>query len=65
MTNKKESPTLARLRALTRIAGPDDPIYQSGLVMNAVRRPVPPPAQQRNDKPEQSATQGQPKKGST
>lgn len=29
-----------RIAARTKIAGPDDPIYASGLVMNGIRQPV-------------------------
>lgn len=31
-----ESESLKRLKSLSRVAGPDDPIYSQGLVMNAV-----------------------------
>ena len=34
----KESESMKRLMALDRIAGPDDPIYQSGVAMVSIRR---------------------------
>ena len=34
-----ESESMKRLRALERVAGPDDPIYQSGVTMTFIRRP--------------------------
>jgi hypothetical protein len=43
-----ESESFKRLMALGRVAGPDDPIYSSGLTMTSVQRPQQsmPPSQQ-------------------
>ena len=35
----KHSESMKRLMALARVAGPDDPIYQSGVTMVSIRRP--------------------------
>jgi hypothetical protein len=41
VTKKPESDAVKRLRAMERIAGPDDPIYSSGLTMNSIREARP------------------------
>lgn len=39
MTKITKSESYKRLMALDRVAGPDDPIYQGGLVMTDIRKP--------------------------
>ena len=47
-TKNTESESLKRLRSMVRIAGPNDPIYSSGLTMNSVRSQ---PEQERPQEP--------------
>jgi hypothetical protein len=42
MSESNQKSSVQRLRDLCRIAGPDDPIYQGGLVMTSLRRPQAP-----------------------